>query len=102
MLVKLMEKQKSQQMWNSSVEQCLLFNQEVVGSFPGQCPVPGWRFILPNMKQGLAQSGGQGGDLLSMGLSPGGTLSSGPPQDAQLAQSAGWAGGGQGCMLSHT
>lgn len=24
------------------------------------------------------------------------------PQDAQLAQSAGWEGGGQGCMLSHT
>lgn len=35
---------------------------------------------LTNMKQGLAQSGRQGGDVLSLGLSPGGTLSSGPPK----------------------
>lgn len=42
-------------------EQFLLFNQEVVGSFPGRPLSPHWRFLLSNVNQGLAQSWGVGG-----------------------------------------
>lgn len=45
---------------------------------------PHQKFILSNVNQSLAQSGGLGGALLRPGLSPGGTPSSGP-EDAQLA-----------------
>lgn len=55
-----------------------LFNQDVVGSFLVGGLSLHWRSILSNMKQGLARS--WGGALFRPGLSPGGTLSSGPPR----------------------
>lgn len=75
------------------VEQFLLFNQEVVGSFPGQCPVPGWRFILSNVKQGLAQSRGWGFTQPESVSRWDSQLWA--PQDAQLAWLAGGEGGAQ-------
>lgn len=56
-----------------------LFNQEVVGSSPAGGLSLHWRFIEHEARLG-SELGDTQGTLLRPGLSPGGTLSSGPPR----------------------
>lgn len=62
--------------------QCPLFSQEVVGSFPGQCPVPPLEvhLIKHEARLGSELGVGRAGRYSGLGLSPGGTVSSGPPR----------------------
>lgn len=78
--------------WTPSTEHFPLFNREVVGSFPGQRPVPQLEAHLIKHGARLAQSGGTGDITQAWGCLQV-ELSSGPPRMPSWPSQLNWEGG---------